>query len=209
MRRLETGYFNRGRICHWAQFWSSWRGFKLVFNNQIHFVLHFALGKSIIMRSCSFCDTASCRLMVAIRRFGETYSIHLHGRRVSKARKGNEAGSKQRELRAAHYWCLLHAPFLLCSLIDRQNGSSETPAVFPRTTRNYIPEVELFIATAVIPWRPKKRKKENWKMKAHKNILQLQQCNPKRRHRPDSGPVLWRWATSGKSTYRWTYSGSS
>lgn len=125
--------------------------FKLVFNNQIQSVLHFALEKSIMRRSCSFCDTASCRLMKAIRRFGETYSIHLHGRRVNEARKGHEADSKQRELRAAHYCCLPHSPLPLRPLLDRENGSSETPAVFPRTTRHYIPEVELFIAKAVIP----------------------------------------------------------
>jgi hypothetical protein len=46
------------------------------------------------MKSSVFWDIMPCSSLKVGRRFGETYRLHLQGRRISQTRNQGEAGSK-------------------------------------------------------------------------------------------------------------------
>jgi hypothetical protein len=64
-----------------------------------------------------------CSLVEANQHSGESYCLHLQGRRVCQARNQHESGSKQS---SCAYW-LLNADFLLGLLFDPADGGDMFP----------------------------------------------------------------------------------
>jgi hypothetical protein len=89
------------------------------------------LGSSCILKSINFWDIMPCSPLSVNRRFGETYRLHLQGRR-------NKFSKKPASKQVGRFLLKMEA---ICF--------SETAVDTLRTTRRYIPEVGTFHITAV------------------------------------------------------------
>jgi hypothetical protein len=81
----------------------------------------FEVLKAVGMKSSISWDTTPCILLKINRRFRGTCWLHLHGQRISQARKQHEAGRKQ----SSAYLLLLgvlHVRFILGSFFGPEHG---------------------------------------------------------------------------------------
>jgi hypothetical protein len=86
--------------------------FKMLANNielgealflETFIIVEFEVLTAVVMKSYIFWDTTPCSLLKVHRRFGRTCSLHLQGRRISRARNQRESRWQAELLYTAFY----------------------------------------------------------------------------------------------------------
>jgi hypothetical protein len=91
-RRCETSTSHQTT---WSE--NQWMSTMSLFALTLHIsqIVGFEVLTAVVMKISIFWDITPCSPLKVNRRFGETYRLHLQGRRVSQKRNQSEAGSKQ------------------------------------------------------------------------------------------------------------------